>query len=129
MTSENIPKAYGSCDDELYKQVGDVNIRVSGLNEEEKDARDGVYAEIVKSIVKIKKMVHVIDFTLNVKKYHEAGNRKKYSINARVIGDSGDFQADASEWDIFKAARLALDKLEKEIFRHMEKEKMQPKSR
>ncbi|MBN1896319.1 MAG: hypothetical protein JW789_01155 [Candidatus Aenigmarchaeota archaeon] len=129
MTSENIPKAYDSRDDEFYRQIGDVNIRISGLNEEEKDVRDGVYAEIVKSLVKTKKMVHVIDFTLNIKKYHEAGSRKKYAINIRIICDSGDFQADASEWDIFKVVRIALDKLEKEIFRHMEKEKMQPKSR
>ena len=124
MSSGNASETGLSHDDEIHSQVDDVHIRVSGLNDEDMMARDVVYSEIVKSLMKIKKMIPVTDFTLNVKKYHEKGGRKKYSIKARVIGDEGDFQSDDHEWDIFKAVKLTLEKLEREIYRREDRKKV-----
>lgn len=124
MTSENASDTGSSHDDEMYRKVDDVHIRVSGLGDEDGMVRDGVYSEIVKSLVKIKKMIHVTDFTLNVKKYHEKGGRKKYSIKARAIGDSGDFQSDDHEWDIFTAVKITLEKLGREIYRKEDRGKV-----
>jgi ribosome-associated translation inhibitor RaiA len=107
----------GASSDDAYGQVGGVHVRVSGLQEEDVFTRDGVYNEIAGTLKKLTGMLVISDCTLNVKKYHETGGRKKYSVKLGIISDKGDFHADDHEWDIFKAVKLALEKLEREVFR------------
>ena len=121
MSSENISGNIASSDDEIYRQVEGVHIRVSGLQEEDVFTRDGVYKEIVKTLKKVLAMARVSDLTLNVKKYHEEGSRKKYSVRIRLITDDGDFNSDDYEWDIFKAVKKTLEKLEREFFKKKSK--------
>ena len=131
MNSENPGRKIAGHDDEMYKQVDGINIRVSGLQEEDVFTRDGVYKEMVKTIGKLSKMIKILDFTLNVKKYHEEGDegkRKKYSINARIMSNEGMFHADDHEWSIFKAVEKTMQKLENEVFRKEDRSKVHKKA-
>jgi ribosome-associated translation inhibitor RaiA len=124
MSSEEIL----SSDDEFYKEAEGVRIRVSGLQGEDVFTRDGVYKGIVASIKKLRKMLAISDLTLNVKKYHETGDRHKYSIKIRIMSDRGTFHADDHEWSIFKAVEKALEKLESEVFRKEDRGKVHTKA-
>ncbi len=128
MTSENPGRQISSHDGDIYRQVDGVNIRVSGLQEEDVFTRDGVYKEIVGTIKRLRKMIFISDFTLNVKKYHETGSRKKYSIKIRILCDRGTFHADDHEWSIFKAVEKTLEKLENEVFRKEDRSKVHTKA-
>ena len=124
MTSNHTGKERSSHNDDVYRQVEGIHIRVSGLREEDVFTRDGVYDEMVGTMKKLMSMLTISDFTLNVKKYHETGDRKKYSVKIRLITDKGDFHADDCEWSIFRAVKKTLEKLEREVFRKEGKEKV-----
>ena len=128
MASENPGREMAGHDDDIYRQADGVNIRISGLRDEDVFTRDSVYREIVKTIGKLSRMIKMLDFTLNVKKYHEEGNRKKYSVKVRVMSDEGIFHADDHEWSIFKAVEKTLAKMENEIVRKEEKSKVHTKA-
>ncbi len=117
MASENSGRKASSHDDDIYRQVDGVNIRVSGLREEDVFTRDGVYKEITNTLGKLMSAISISDCTLNVKRHHETGGRRKYSARISIVSDIGGFRADDHEWSIFKAVRLALEKLEREVFR------------
>lgn len=117
MTSNHTGKERSSHNEDVYRQAEGMHIRVSGLREEDVFTRDGVYDEMVGTTKKLTSMLTISDFTLNVKKYHETGDRKKYSVKIRLITDKGDFHADDCEWGIFKAVKKALEKLEREVYR------------
>ncbi len=123
MTSEKTDSQPASRDDDICRQIGGVNVRVSGFQEEDIFTREGVYTEIEKTIKKLACMVNIADFKLNLKKYKEEGKGKKYSIKIMIISNRGLFHADDYEWSIFKAVEKALKKLETEFFKKEDKGK------
>jgi ribosome-associated translation inhibitor RaiA len=128
MTSESPGSGTVGHDGDVCRQIGGVNVRVSGLQEEDIFTRDGVYNEIEKTIRKLMKMMTIADFKLNLKKYHETGNRKKYSVKVMIISDRGMFHADDYEWSIFKAVEKTLAKMENEVFRKEDRGKVHTKA-
>jgi len=63
-------------------------------------------------------------FVMHVRTYHKTGKRVKYSVQARLITEKGDFFADDYAWDLTKATKGVLAKIEKEGIRHAEKAKV-----
>ena len=108
---------------ELPKEVEGIDFAVSGIHEEDSMVRDAVYNVVVDSVKKIIKMLDVTHFSMHIKRYNEGGNRTKYSIHTSVKTDLGEFFAEDHEWDILKAVKLTLAKLETEVFRKEEKYK------
>jgi len=119
MGSEEEGKNAASRDDKsgIDSKPEGVHLRVSGMQDEDVFTRDSVYTEAMSVVKKIMKMIQVSDFALNVKKYHEAGSRHKFSIRIRLVSGSDIFQADDYEWDIHKAVKKTLEKLEREVHR------------
>ena len=52
---------------------------------------------------------------------HTSGKRTKYSFHARLATGKGFFFAQAHGWDILKAMKDVLSKMEKEIMRKKER--------
>lgn len=104
-----------------------VNVTVSGIHDEDEMARTIVYDEISRTLNKVKKMLGITSFVLHVKKYHESGDRAKFSLQAKLLTAEGDFFADDFAWELSKAAKGVLEKIEHEVIKHAEKEKDQVK--
>jgi ribosome-associated translation inhibitor RaiA len=100
-----------------------MQIEISGIHEEDDFIKSKLNEEIGHTIDKLGKMLNITSFVMHVKKYHETGNKKKYSIQARLLTDDGDFFADDFAWELTKAAKGVLQKLETEVIRKVEKEK------
>ena len=100
-----------------------VNVSISGIHEEDGLAKSNVNEEVSKALSKLAKVTEVTDFSMHVRKYNKDGNRAKYSVHAKLITAETEFYADDSEWEIEKAVRCVFDKLEKEMLKHVEKEK------
>jgi ribosome-associated translation inhibitor RaiA len=100
-----------------------VNVSISGIQEEDEFVRSKLKEETGHTIDKLGKMFTIESFVMHVRKYHKTGNRVKYSVQARLITEKGDFFSDDYAWELTKAAKGALEKLESEVIRKSEKEK------
>ena len=100
-----------------------LQIRINGLDEESDFIRSGVEDEIKNSIRKLQNMFTIKCLIVQVDKYHKTGRRKKYSVNARLITNKGMFFAKDHVWDITKAVKGVLNKLEREALRKKGKDK------
>ncbi len=100
-----------------------VNVSISGIHEEDGIVRGNVNEEVSKALGKMVKITEVTDFSMHVRKYHKEGNRAKFSVHAKAFSGESEFFAEDSAWELENAVKCVLDKLEKEIVRHVEKEK------
>ncbi|MBN2331456.1 MAG: HPF/RaiA family ribosome-associated protein [Candidatus Aenigmarchaeota archaeon] len=107
-------------DDDIF---GGVIVSISGIHEEDGFVRDNVQGEISKALGKLSRVMEVTDFSMHVRKYHEEGNRAKYSVHGKIITAESEFYAEDFAWELEKAVKGLLDKLEKEMLRHAEKAK------
>ena len=103
---------------------GGINVTVSGIHEEDEMSRTILYDEIARTLKKLGKMLGLNSFVMHVRKYHETGDRAKYSIQAKLLTTGGDFFSDDFAWDLSKAAKGVLEKLEHEVIRQSEREKV-----
>ena len=101
-----------------------VNVTVSGVHEEDEITRSIVNDEISRALKKLGKMLLINSFEMHVRKYHKTGDRAKYSVQAKLMTGHSDFFADDYAWDLSKAAKGVLDKIENEVIKHAEKEKV-----
>ncbi len=100
-----------------------VNVTVSGIHDEDEFMRSKVNEEISHAVKKLGSIVPLSGFVMHVRKYHETGNKKKYSVQARLVTEEGNFFSDDYAWDLTKAVKGALDKLEREVTHKSGKEK------
>jgi hypothetical protein len=103
--------------------IDGVNVTISGIHEEDEFVRLKLNEEIVHTISKLGKMIPIDSFVMHVRKYHKTGNRIKYSVQTRLITEKGEFFSDDYAWELTKAAKGTLEKLESEVIRKSEKEK------
>ncbi|UCD03004.1 MAG: hypothetical protein JSV63_04465 [Candidatus Aenigmatarchaeota archaeon] len=108
---------------DLPREVEGIDFRVSGIQEEDPFVRDAVYSVVVDSVKKLTKMLPVSHFSMHIKMHKEGGKRTKYSTHASIRTDVGEFFAKDHDWDIMKATKLVLGKLEREVYRKEEKMK------
>lgn len=105
----------------LGKPVEGVYVRVSGLQKEDEFIKGVVDEEIRSEIRKLAKFFPVDQLTIHVARHKKSGRRVKYSLRASLITERGMFFAREHDWDITKAVRGTLQKLEREIIKKKEK--------
>ena len=101
-----------------------VNVSISGIHEEDEIVRCNVNEEVSKALGKLVRVMAITEFSIHVKKYHKEGNKAKFSVHAKALTGEGEFFAEDFAWELEKAVKGALDKLEKEMVRHAEKAKV-----
>lgn len=101
----------------VSKAVEGVHVTVSGIQDEDDFILSVVHEEIGHAVRKLGKIIPLSYFVMHVRKYHKAGRRVKYSVQARLITEKGDFFSDDYAWDLTKATRGVLKKIEREVVR------------
>jgi predicted transcriptional regulator len=105
----------------IGKRIEGVYVRISGLQKEDVFIKSVVDEEIRNEIRKLGKFLTINYMVLHVDRYRKTGKRIKYSVKGRLITEKGYFFADDHAWDITKAVRGVLQKLEKEAIKLKEK--------
>lgn len=116
VTPRNIFKLLG------WKKEG-VYVTVSGIRDEDVFTKEVLDKEITNAVRRMVRLTRINYMVFHVDRHRETGKRVKYSVKARVSAGNGRFFAQAYEWDLAKAMRMVLDKLEREIWKRTEKEK------
>jgi ribosome-associated translation inhibitor RaiA len=101
-----------------------VNVSISGIHDEDELAKSNVQEEVSKALGKLVKVTGVSSFSMHVRKYHKEGSKAKYSVHGKALTAEGEFFAEDFAWGIEEAVKGVLDKLEKEMVRHVEKGKV-----
>ncbi len=94
-----------------------VLVQLSGIQPEDDYMKAIVDEQIVKAVQKWGKFVPIKHIAIHIDRYQTEGKRTKYSIKARIIGHKGMWFADDHDWDITKAMRGVLTKLEKGLLK------------
>lgn len=100
-----------------------VDVAISGIHDEDEDARSIVHDEVSRVLGKLVKVMDVAGLSLHVRKYHKDGKRAKYSVHGKLLSGDGEFFAEDFAWDLALAVKGVLVKMEKELVRHAEREK------
>lgn len=91
-------------------------VQISGLDDNEKEATDAIYADIEGMIKKVSKMYKPESLTIHVSRYNDAGGSFKYSMTARLYIDGTNVMAKEVGWDLIKTAADLIEKLEDAVF-------------
>jgi len=97
--------------------VEGVHVTISGMHEEDNFVKSLVNEEIERELKKLGKIMQISHFVMHLRKYHEAGRTVKYSVHARLFTPGANFFAEDYAWDLTKATKGVLSKLEKELIR------------
>jgi len=87
-------------------------VQISGLDDNEKDATDAIYADIEEMVKKVSKIYKPDSLTIHVSKYNDAGDSAKYSITARLFINGNAIMAKEVGWDLIKTSADLIEKLE-----------------
>lgn len=90
-------------------------IQISGLDEEDKSYVDSLYGSIEVEIAKIAKIARPDSLNMHVAKYHEKGDRNKYSITARLAVEGSIVSMKEVGWDLSKAVNDLMKKITSEV--------------
>lgn len=98
----------------MYREAATANVRISGLQKEDPFLKDIVRKETKRLTDKLAKMVRIERLVVDIDRYHEKGKRVKYSVKTRLATEKATFFAKSHGWDLTKAVREALNRLERE---------------
>ena len=87
-------------------------VQISGLEDDEKDAVDAIYADIENMVTKVSKIYKPESFNMHVSRYNDAGGNYKYSISARLFINGEAIMAKQVGWDLIQTAGDLISKLE-----------------
>ncbi|MCX6814136.1 MAG: CBS domain-containing protein [Candidatus Aenigmarchaeota archaeon] len=104
----------------LGKEVKGAYVTISGMEDEDDFIKSVIYEEIEASLKKINKIYPVNYLVVHADKYG-IGKRTKHSIKIRLATAKGFFFAHDHDWDMTKAMKGLLEKLEKEVIKRKEK--------
>jgi Predicted transcriptional regulator, contains C-terminal CBS domains len=77
-------------------------VQISGLEDEDKIYADAMYADIEAEMSKISKIYKPESLTIHVSRYNEEGERKKYSITAKLFIRGTLISSKEVGWDLIK---------------------------
>lgn len=87
-------------------------VQISGLEDDEKDAVDAIYADIESMVTKVSKIYKPESFNMHVSRYNDVGGNYKYSISARLFINGEAILAKQVGWDLIQTAGDLINKLE-----------------
>lgn len=90
-------------------------VQISGLEEDEKDYVDAIYADIEAMVTKISKIYKPESFTMHVSRYNDTGGNFKYSISARLFINGTAIISKEVGWDLTKTAGDLITKMEDQV--------------
>jgi len=100
-------------------------IEIVGLEDEDKEYRDAVRAELAKLVQRVERSIPIETAKLTIKKHRKSGiSRSKYSLRFVITGKRR-ITVDAFAWDLFKALHYIKEEVEK--IAKGEKERLQGK--
>ncbi len=98
----------------LLKPSKGVNIKVTGLKDEDEITKHEIDAELNNFVTKISKFFKKMQYIfVDVERFHTGGGRVEYSILARLKTSGGLFVSKSHKWELLTALQEALNKLEK----------------
>lgn len=108
----------------LRKPAENVYIRISGLDEEDEFIKEKVNEMIENSISKLMKSVKISYISLHIEKRKKSKiGRVRYFVSGRFSTEKGIYYAKSNEWDLTKSIKIFIEKIEREIYKKMEKHK------
>lgn len=116
VTPRDILKLFSSRKEGVY-------VTINGIRDEDDFIKSVIDEEITNAVRKLAKITPIQYLAVNIKKHDEDGKRAKYSIRSRLMTNRGAFFSKDFAWDITKAVRGTLNKLEREIINRTRKEK------
>ncbi len=87
-------------------------VQISGLEDDERDATDAIYADIENMIAKVSKIYKPESLTMHVSRYNDTGGNAKYSISARLFINGEAILMKEVGWDLIQTASDLITKLE-----------------
>jgi CBS domain-containing protein/ribosome-associated translation inhibitor RaiA len=106
----------------IENPIEDVYIHISGFDCIEDDfAKSIIKKEIENSLKKLKKITPINYFAIHIEKHTKGGKRAKYSVKGRIVTHHKTIAIEDYEWDVIKAMKIFLDKMERKILRNKAK--------
>lgn len=90
-------------------------VQISGLDDNEKEATDAIYADIEEMVKKVSKIYKPESLTMHVSRYNDTGGIFKYSISARLFIDGTAVMGKEVGWDLVKTSSDLIKKLEDSV--------------
>ena len=90
-------------------------VQISGLEDDEKDYVDAIYADIEAMVAKVSKIYKPESFTMHVSRYNDTGGNFKYSISARLFINGTAIISKEVGWDLTKTAADLITKMEDQV--------------
>ena len=87
-------------------------VQISGLEDDEKDYTDAIYADIENMVTKISKIYKPESLNIHVSRYNEVGGNPKYSITARLFINGTGVMMKEVGYDLTKTMSDLIKKLE-----------------
>ncbi len=87
-------------------------VQISGLDDNEKEVTDVIYADIEDMVKKVSKIYKPESLTMHVSRYNDVGGNPKYSISARLFINGTAVMSKEVGWDLIKTAGDLIKKLE-----------------
>jgi len=87
-------------------------VQISGLEDDEKDYTDAIYADIENMISKVSKIYKPESLIIHVSRYNEVGGNPKYSITARLFINGTGVMMKEVGYDLTKTMSDLIKKLE-----------------
>ncbi|WP_238603147.1 CBS domain-containing protein [Candidatus Methanoplasma termitum] len=90
-------------------------VQISGLDDEDKFYTDAMYADIEAEMTKISKIYRPQSLTIFVAKYHDAGNKNKYSLSGRLFIHGTVIDLKEVGWDLVKVNSDLMKKMGQQV--------------
>lgn len=90
-------------------------VQISGLDDNEKEATDAIYADIEEMVRKVSKIYKPESLTMHVSRYNDTGGNFKYSISARLFIDGTAVMCKEVGWDLIRTSSDLIKKLEDSV--------------
>ncbi len=90
-------------------------VQISGLDDNEKEATDAIYADIEEMVKKVSKIYKPESLTMHVSRYNDNGGNFKYSISARLFINGTAVMGKEVGWDLVKTCSDLINKLEDSV--------------
>lgn len=90
-------------------------VQISGLEDDEKDYVDAIYADVESMVAKVSKIYKPESFTMHVSRYNDTGGNYKYSISARLFINGTVIMSKEVGWDLTKTAGDLISKMEDQV--------------